>query len=134
MTKTTYGREILISRDEIFAVDFLLSHIRTQGNPGQNARMFFMQTFFTPDRTIEHHVDQVTQKFAIMRQSFKDQTVLQGMFEQPSKKKPVEPLAKNSKLSFKKKKKATNGRRTKKKTTRKYVRKKTTKKKKRRSR
>ncbi|KKL59796.1 hypothetical protein LCGC14_2211770, partial [marine sediment metagenome] len=27
MTKTTYGREILISRDEIFAVDFLLSHI-----------------------------------------------------------------------------------------------------------
>jgi hypothetical protein len=134
MTKMTYGREVLLSRDEIFAVDFLLSHVRTQGNPGQNARMFFMQTFFTPDRTIEHHIDQVTQKFAIMRESFKDQTILQGMLEQPSKKKPVKPLAKSSTPTFKKKKKATNGRRTKKKTTHKYAKKKTTKKKKRRSR
>jgi hypothetical protein len=131
MTKTTHGREVLISRDEIFAMDYVLSHIRTQGSPGQNARMFFMQTFFTPDRTIEHHVDQVTQKFAIMRQSFKDQTVLQGMLEQPSKKKPVKKLSKSQRPTYKKKKKATNGRRTKKKKT---IKKKTIKhKKKRRS-
>jgi len=116
MTKTTHGREVLFSREEIFAIDFMLSHIRTQGNPGQNARMFFMQTFFTPDRTIEHHVDQVTQKFAIMRSSFKDQTILQGMLAQPSKKRPVKPLPKSSRPSLKVKKKAKNGRRTKKKT------------------
>lgn len=113
----TFGREVLFSRDEIFSIDFLLAHLRTQGNPGQNARMFFMQTFFTPDRTIERHIDQVTQKFAIMRGSFKDQTVLHGMLEQPKKKTPVTLLSKHDRPSYKKKKKATNGRRKKKKTT-----------------
>lgn len=122
MTKMTFGREVLLSRDEIFAMDFLLSHVRTQGKPGQNSRMYFMQTFFTPDRTVEHHIDQVTQKFSIMRESFKDQTVLQGMLEQPSKKKPVKSLSKSARPTFKKKKKATNGRRTKKKTTKKKKR------------
>lgn len=116
MTKTTHGREVLLSREEIFAMDYVLSHIRTQASPGQNARMFFMQTFFTPDRTIERHVDQVTQKFAIMRGSFKDQTILHGMLEQPSKKKPVTKLSRAERPTYKKKKKATNGRRTKKKT------------------
>lgn len=112
MTKTTHGREVLFSREEIFAVDYLLSHYRTQGSPGQNARMYFMQTFQTPDRTLEHHIDQVVQKFAIMRASFKDQTVIQGMIEQPAKKRPVAPLPKNQRPTLKLKKKATNGRRT----------------------
>lgn len=135
MTKTTFGREVLLSRDEIFAMDFLLSHIRTQGSPGQNVRLYFMQTFYTPDRTIEHHIDQVTQKFAIMRGSFKDQTILQGMLEQPSKKKPVKLLTKSSRPTYEKKKKAINGRRKKKKKTTKsgVSRKKKTHKKKRRS-
>ncbi len=115
MTKTTFGREVLLSREEIFAMDYLLSHYRTQGSPGQNARMYFMQTFQTPDRTLEHHIDQVVQKFAIMRTSFKDQTILQGMLEQPTKKRPVKPLPKNQRPQLKLKKKATNGRRTKKK-------------------
>lgn len=134
MTKTTYGREALLSREEIFAMDFLLSHVRTQGNPGQNQRLFFMQTFFTPDRTLERHIDQVTQKFAIMRGSFKDQTVLHGMLEQPKKKTPVKPLSKSDRPTFKRKKKAANGRRTKKKKTtkRKYIKKKTIKRKKKR--
>lgn len=135
MTKNTYGREVLMSREEIFAMDFFLSHVRTQGSPGQNVRMFFMQTFFTPDRTLERHIDQVTQKFSIMRGSFKDQTVLHGMLEQPKKKTPVEPLSKSDRPTFKKKKKAANGRRTKKKKTTKsrVSRKKKTRKKKRRS-
>lgn len=134
MTKTTFGREVLFSRDEIFAMDFILSHIRTQGTPGQNSRMFFIQTFFTPDRTLERHVDQVTQKFAIMRGSFKDQTVLHGMLEQPKKKTPVTPLSKRDRPSYKKKKKAINGRRKKKKTSKSRVPgKKKTRKKKRRS-
>lgn len=83
-----------------------------------------MQTFFTPDRMLEQHFDSVVQKFDIMRTSFKDQTVLAGMLEEPKHKRPApvekeKPIKKKKTVKKKKaakkttvkKKKATNGRR-----------------------